>query len=130
VGRSWSQKQKGLTMAHIRKHRDKWQSIIRVQGHPHLAKSFASRTDAKRWAIEQELKIRREDAGIAKVNFPKFEDVARRYIEEVSILKRCHRDERYTILVLFREAWSSYPINKIKPSTINKYKDTLGKRVS
>ena len=27
-------------MAYIRKHRDKWQSIIRVQGHPHSAKSF------------------------------------------------------------------------------------------
>jgi len=50
-------------MAYIRKHRDKWQSIIRVQGHPHLAKSFTSRTDAKRWALETELKIRREDAG-------------------------------------------------------------------
>ena len=57
-------------MAYIRKHRDKWQSIIRVQGHPHLAKSFTSRTDAKRWAIEQELKIRREDAGVAKIHFP------------------------------------------------------------
>ena len=40
-------------MAYIRKHRDKWQSIIRVQGHPHLCKSFTSRTDAKRWATEQ-----------------------------------------------------------------------------
>ena len=29
-----------------------------------------------------------------------------------------------------KEAWSSYPINKIKPATINKYKDTLAKRVS
>ena len=117
-------------MAYIRKHRDKWQSIIRVQGHPHLAKSFTSRTDAKRWAIEQELKIRREDAGVAKIHFPKFEDVARKYIEEISILKKCYRDERYTILALFREAWSCYPINKIKPATINKWKDNLAKSVS
>ena len=72
-------------MAYIRKHRDKWQSIIRVQGHPHLAKSFTSRTDAKRWATETELKIRREDAGIAKIKFPKFEDGARSYVEDVSI---------------------------------------------
>ena len=49
-------------MAYLRKHRDKWQSIIRVQGHPHLAKSFKSKTDATRWATETELKIRREDA--------------------------------------------------------------------
>ena len=31
---------------------------------------------------------------------------------------------------MLKEAWSSYPINKIKPTTINKYKDTLAKRVS
>ena len=117
-------------MAYLRKHRDKWQSIIRVQGHPHLAKSFKSKTDATRWATETELKIRREDAGIAKIHFAKFEDLARKYIEEISVLKKCHRDERYTILGLLKEAWSSYPINKIKPATINKYKDTLAKRVS
>ena len=117
-------------MAYIRKHRDKWQSIIRVVGHPHLAKSFKSKTDATRWSNETELKIRREDAGIAKIHFAKFEDLARKYIEEISVLKKCHRDERYTILGLLKEAWSSYPINKIKPTTINKYKDTLAKRVS
>ena len=117
-------------MAYLRKHRDKWQSIIRVQGHPHLAKSFKSKTDATRWATETELKIRREDAGIAKIHFAKFEDLARKYIEEISVLKKCYRDERYTILGLLKEAWSSYPINKIKPTTINKYKDTLAKRVS
>ena len=117
-------------MAYLRKHRDKWQSIIRVQGHPHLAKSFKSKTDATRWATETELKIRREDAGIAKIHFAKFEDLARKYIEEISVLKKCYRDERYTILGLLKEAWSSYAINKIKPATINKYKDTLAKRVS
>ena len=117
-------------MAYLRKHRDKWQSIIRVQGHPHLAKSFKSKTDATRWATETELKIRREDAGIAKIHFAKFEALARKYIEEISVLKKCYRDERYTILGLLKEAWSSYPINKIKPATINKYKDTLAKRVS
>ena len=117
-------------MATLRKHRNKWQSIVRVQGHPTLCKSFVSRTDAKRWATEAEIKIRREDAGVAKMHFPKFEDLARKYIEEVSILKRCHRDERYTILGLLKEAWSSYPINKIRRTTISKYKDVLGKRVS
>ena len=84
-------------MSTLRKHYGNWQSIVRIQGHPHLTKSFTSRTDAKRWGIQTELKLRREDAGIAKINFPKFEDVARRYIEEVSIYKKCHRDERYTI---------------------------------
>ena len=117
-------------MAYLRKHRDKWQTIVRIVGHPHICKSFKSKTDATRWATETELKIRREDAGIAKIHFAKFEDLARKYIEEISVLKKCYRDERYTILGLLKEAWSSYAINKIKPATINKYKDTLAKRVS
>ena len=117
-------------MPTLRKHYGAWQSIVRIQGHPSLTKSFKSRTDAKRWGITTELKLRREDAGVAKIKFPKFEDVARRYIEEISILKKCHRDERYTILGLLKQAWSSYPINKIKASTINRYRDTLLQNVS
>ena len=85
-------------MSTIRKHYDKWQSIVRVVGHPPLYKTFVSKTDASRWAAQTEVKLRREDAGIAKIHFPKFEDLARRYIEEISILKKCYRDERYTIL--------------------------------
>lgn len=117
-------------MSTIRKHYDKWQSIVRVTGHPAIYKSFKSKTDATRWAALTEVKLRREDAGIIKIKFPKFEDVARRYIEEVSIHKKCHRDERYTILGLLKQPWSAYPIHRIKPTTINKYRDTLGARVS
>ena len=117
-------------MSTIRKRGDKWQSIIRISGHPDLAKSFVSKTDAKRWATLTETKLRREDAGIAKIKFPKFEDVARRYIEEISILKRSYQDERCTILNLLKEAWSSYPINRIKSHTINKFKETQLKTVS
>ena len=89
-------------MSTIRKHYDKWQSIVRVSGHPAIYKSFKSKTDATRWAALTEVKLRREDAGIVKMKFPKFEDAARRYIEEVSIHKKCHRDERYTILGLLK----------------------------
>ena len=39
-----------------------WQGLVRITGHPQIIKSFKSKTDAKRWAIETELKIRREDA--------------------------------------------------------------------
>ena len=117
-------------MSTIRKHGNKWQAIVRISGHPNIAKSFNSITDAKRFATVTEVKLRREDAGIAKIKFPKFEDVARRYIEEISILKRSYTDERCTILNLLKEAWSSYPINRIKSHTINKYKATQLKTVS
>ena len=117
-------------MSTIRKHRGKWQSIIRVQGHPLISKVFVSKTDASRWANLTEVKLRREDTGIAKIKYPKFEDVARRYIEEISINKKCYKDERSKILQFIKEAWAVYPINRIMPHTINKWKEAALKTLS
>jgi hypothetical protein len=50
-----------------------------------LSKSFKTNADAKRWGIETELKIRREDVGIAKISYPTFSDIGLRYITDVSI---------------------------------------------
>ena len=70
----------------IRKRGNKWQSQIRITNRPCLSKSFKSKTDAKRWSVATENKIRREDGGIAKIKYPLFRDVATRYINEVSVL--------------------------------------------
>ena len=110
-------------MATIRKKRGNWQCMIRVINHPNLSRTFKKHEDAKRWGNETELKIRREDAGIVKIKFPPFKDISLRYLNEVSIHKKCHRDERYTINSLNNEAWSEYPINKITPLIIGRYRD-------
>ena len=117
-------------MSTIRKMRGKWQSIIRVQGHPLISKVFVSKTDASRWANLTEVKLIREDTGIAKIKYPKFEDVARRYIEEISINKKCYKDERSKILQFINEAWAVYPINRIMPHTINKWKENALKTLT
>ena len=117
-------------MSTIRKQSKKWNAIVRVQGHPYISRTFVSKTDASRWANLTEVKLRREDAGISKMKFPKFEDVARRYIEEVSILKKCYRDERSKILQFVKESWAVYPINRILPHTINKWKENALKTLS
>ena len=98
---------------YIRKHYGKWQCLVRIKNHPFISKSFVSRTDAKRWSIATELKLRREEAGIAKIKFPLFRDVASRYINEVSQYKRCFRVERNIINSLLLETWAEYPINRI-----------------
>ena len=110
-------------MSYIRKMGKHWQCLVRVQHHPNLSKTFKHFNDAKRWGNETELKIRREDAGIAKIKFPSFRDISLRYLNEVSIHKKCHRDERYTINSFGEESWSEYPINKITPLIIGKYRD-------
>ena len=110
-------------MSTINKSGKKWRAIVRIQGHPYISKTFVSRTDASRWAQLTEVRLRREDAGIIKIKYPKFEDVARRYIEEISILKRCYHNERSQILMFIKETWALYPINRIMPHTINKWKE-------
>ena len=49
-------------MGTIRKMGSNWQCMVRIKDHPQLSKSFKTNADAKRWGIETELKIRREDA--------------------------------------------------------------------
>ena len=117
-------------MAHIRRHRNKWQSIVRISGHPIIAKSFTSKTDARHWAASVELKVKRDDMGLSKIRFPSFKDIALRYIEEVSSTKKSFIKERYIINALMNESWAEYPIHKINPCVIGKYRDKHIKRIS
>ena len=97
--------------------------MVRVKDHPQIIKSFKLREDAKRWGIETELKIRREDAGIAKIKYPTFNEIGLRYIADVSIIKKGFINERNIIKSLFQEPFSAYPINKITPDVIRKFRD-------
>jgi integrase len=117
-------------MSYVRQHRKSWQSIIRIKGHPNLAKSFKSKTDAKRWALETELKIRREDAGIAKIKYPTFHEIGLKYIADVSITKKGFINERNIIKSFMSESWSEYPLNKITPDIVGRYRDRLSKTIS
>ena len=117
-------------MSYIRKMGTRYNCSVRLKGHPNLSKSFVKFSDAQRWGLETELKIRREEAGIAKIKFPKFSEITLKYINEVSITKRCFRDERYTINSMMREAWSEYPINRITPNIVGSYRDKQLKMVS
>jgi len=109
-------------MGTIRKMGSNWQCIVRIKDHPQLSKSFKTNADAKRWGIETELKITREDAGIAKISYPTFSDIGLRYIADVSIVKKGFINEWNIIKALFQEAWSAYPINKITPDVIGKFR--------
>ncbi len=110
-------------MAYLRKHRGKWQSVVRIKGHPNIARSFTQRSDAKRWGNETELKIRREDAGIARIKYPIFREVALRYLNETSMGKKCFKVERVIINILLHESFAEYPINKVTPSVIARFRD-------
>ena len=115
---------------YIRKKGNKWQGYVRITNRPALSKCFVSKTDAKRWSIETELKIRREDAGIAKIKYPTFSEIGLRYIADVSSTKRGFINERNIIKSLMREAWSTYPLNKITADVIGKFRDKQLKTIT
>ena len=117
-------------MSYIRKMGKNWQCLVRIKDHPKLSKTFKKHEDAKRWANETELKIRREDAGIAKIKYPTFHEVGLRYIADVSIIKKGFINERNIIKSFMSESWSEYPLNKITPDTVGRYRDKLSKTIS
>ena len=117
-------------MSTIRKMRDKYQGLVRVKGHPYLAKSFKKFSDAQQWAMQTEIKLRREDAGILKIKYPSFKDMAVKYMLEITPTKRSSQDETYTIRSLCNEGWAEYPINRVTPAVIGKYRDNQLKKVS
>ena len=117
-------------MSTIRKHYGKWQCLVRVKDHPQIIRSFKLIEDAKRWGNETELKIRREDAGIAKIKYPTFNEIGLRYIADVSSTKRGFINERNIIKSFLREAWSTYPINKITADVIGKFRDKQLKTIT
>ena len=117
-------------MATIRKHSGSWQALVRISGHPYMSKSFTKHEDAKRWSIETELKIRREDAGITKIKYPTFNEIGIRYIADVSSTKKGFINERNIIKSFMKEAWSEYPLNKVTPDVVGKYRDKLSKTIS
>ena len=96
-------------MPTIRKLRGSWQCLIRVINHPNLSKTFKKHEDAKRWGNETELKIRREDAGIAKIKYPTFHEIGLKYIADVSITKKGFINERNIIKAFMSESWSECP---------------------
>ena len=117
-------------MSSIVKMKNKWQGQVRVQGHPRIYKTFISKTDARRWAADTELKLRREDAGIAKVKYPQFREIALRYINEVSVSKKSFKKERSLINVVMKESFAEYALNKIRPAIIAKFRDEKLKNIS
>ena len=117
-------------MGTIRKMGSNWQCMVRIKDHPQLSKSFKTNADAKRWGIETELKIRREDAGIAKIKYPTFHEIGLKYIADVSITKKGFINERNIIKSFMSESWSEYPLNKITPDIVGRYRDRLSKTIS
>ena len=110
-------------MAHIRKRKGSWQSIVRVHGYPPMTKTFKQKIDALRYSRDLENKLFRQSNNIAKKKFPKMRDVLIRYKDEVVIHKRSKDMETKLINYLLAEGFVNYAINLVEPKLIAQYRD-------
>jgi len=110
-------------MAHIRKRKGSWQSIVRVHGYPPMTKTFKQKIDAQRYSRDLENKLFRQSNDIAKKKFPKMRDVLIRYKDEVVIHKRSKDMETKLINYLLAEGFVNYAINLVEPKLIAQYRD-------
>ena len=101
-------------MATISKHYGKWQVQVRRKDCPTRTKSFVLKSDAEQWARQTEILIQKDDLGIFNTSYPTFIEIIKRYIKEVSSLKRGYVNERHHLSNIFKEKFIYLPLNKIK----------------
>ena len=113
-------------MATIRKHWNKWQVLIRRQGHPHIAKSFTSYSLATSWAQESEANIAKGlFADLSEANQTLLRDALQRYKDEVTAKKKGAKQESYKIDKLMRHRISNYSLARLTSNKIAKLKNEL-----
>jgi integrase len=113
-------------MATIRKHWNKWQVLIRRQGHPHIAKSFTSYSLATKYAQESEMNIEKGIfADMSEANQTTLRDTLRRYKDEVTVSKKGAKQETYKINKLMRHKICNYSLARLTPNKIAKLRNEL-----
>ena len=76
--------------------RDKWQVIIRKKNHPHIYKTFISKSDASKYAGEAERNIEKGlFVDMSEANQTRLKDVLERYRDNVTADKKGAKQESY-----------------------------------
>ena len=103
-------------MASIRRKNDKWQAVIRRAGEATIARSFRSKTDARKWAIAAEQRLDQGECG--QINKAALNDslgaYLGRYETQISAFKASHNVERYIIGKWKRHKLARLPIGAIR----------------
>lgn len=117
-------------MASIRERSGKWQARVRRKGYPAEVKSFATRTEAQKWARHMETSM---DAGGYRsrgdVDEMLLSDVLQRYSDEISPSKRGHLDEVIRIKALKRSKMAAFSLEKLTPTVVASFRDERLRRV-
>ena len=113
-------------MASIRKHYKKYQVLIRRKGHPLVCKSFATYSEATKYAQDSESNIAKGlYADLSEANQTLLSDALQRYKDEVTTKKKGAKQEAYKIDKLMRHKISNYSLARLTSNKIAKFRNEL-----
>ena len=113
-------------MATIRKHKKKYQVIIRRKDHPHIYKSFISLEAAREWARDTEVNIERGlYANLKAAMGMSLKNLLESYREHITPNKRGAEEESYKIGKLLKFDIASSSIAKLTVLKLKKFQKAL-----
>lgn len=118
-------------MASIRQRGIYWEARVRRDGWPALSRSFNTKADARAWATIIESEITRGvfiDRTEAEKNT--LGDLFRRYLTEVSSLKKGHDSERYRLISLQNDPIAKFKAAGLSGKLMAEWRDRRLKEVS
>lgn len=118
-------------MASLRKRNSRWQAQVRRAGQLSISRTFASYSEARRWATAQETKL----AAAAPIDSaaPRnltLGDLAKRYSTEVSPRKRGGEIEQIRLSCLGRDPIALVPVRRLSPGDVAEFRDRRASEVA
>jgi integrase len=119
-------------MPTIRRRGNKWQAMVRKQGHDHVSRSFTHRSDAEVWARSQEVDQERRGlpTSLRVLKRTTVQELLIRYRDEVSSKKKSRDMETYVINAILREPFVLRRLHELTPDDFTGYRDRRLKAVS
>jgi len=110
-------------MATIRKHRGKWQAIVRRKGQGSASKTFHIRRDAERWARDQERKLDNGTFGKLAPQEVTLAELLIRYRDTITVTKKGAPQETRRIQRLLKDPLCSLAADQITSDRLASFRD-------
>ena len=110
-------------MATFRKRNGKWQAIVRQKNIGTVSRSFIKKTQAIKWALEQEERIERGVFGSIEPPEVTLGELLNRYSQQITPAKRGAETEQRRLNRLINDSISDYSIEQLTSQTLVSFRD-------
>ena len=110
-------------MATFRKRNGKWQAIVRQKNIGTASRSFIKKTQAIKWALEQEERIERGVFGSIEPSEVTLGELLNRYSQQITPAKRGAETEQRRLNRLINDSISDYSIEQLTSKTLASFRD-------